>query len=255
VPSKWQFEAFENGGVKSEIMQIMGETVDEYFFDPFAVEPLALPGTKLDGYMPPPPLHDLATSLSLPSTSPDSTTSKNNERRPFAFCAVFKMEDRKGYKELVEGYMREFHNNSDVVLVLRTYIHSGQGISDENFSPYLIRTEIDNHLAWRGLPSSRRNQTNTTRIEIVSEHLPTKELVALYSSCDAFVLSTHAEGWGLPTHEAMIMGLPVITTNFGGSTEFVTEESGLLINVSFLTPTTGDDWLKGGNWANIDIES
>jgi hypothetical protein len=89
----------------------------------------------------------------------------------------------------------------------------------------------------------------------VSEHLPTKELVALYSSCDAFVLSTHAEGWGLPTHEAMIMGLPVITTNFGGSTEFVTEESGLLINVSSLTPTTGDDWLRGGNWASINIDS
>jgi len=51
----------------------------------------------------------------------------------------------------------------------------------------------------------------------------------------------------------MIMGLPVITTGFGGSTEFVTKDSGLLINVSALTPTTGDDWLRGGNWAVINI--
>lgn len=120
---------------------------------------------------------------------------------------------------------------------------------------HICLREIDNHLAWRGLPLSRRDEPGSTRIEVVSEHLPTKELVSLYSSCDAFVLSTHAEGWGLPTHEAMIMGLPVITTNFGGSTEFVTAESGLLINVSSLTPTTGDDWLKGGNWASIDIDS
>ena len=51
------------------------------------------------------------------------------------------------------------------------------------------------------------------------------------------------------------MGLPVITTDFGGSTEFVTEESGLLIKIHGLTATTGDDWLKGGNWARIDIDS
>lgn len=245
VPSQWQLEAFANGGVETSKMQIMGETVDEYFFDPFAVQPLALPGTKLDGH----PRGKSSVQSALSST--DGT-----DKRPFAFCAVFKMEDRKGYKELVEGYMQEFANNSDVVLVLRTYIHSGQGISDENFSPYLIRKEIDDHLAWRRLPLSRRgDDPNATRIEIVSDHLPTQELVSLYSSCDAFVLSTHAEGWGLPTHEAMIMGLPVITTDFGGSTEFVTKESGLLIKVSSLTPTTGDDWLKGGKWAEINISS
>ena len=257
VPSQWQLKAFENGGVMSEKMQIMGETVDEYFFDPFAVDPLALPGTKLDGYPPPPPRYDPETiSEQEQSQSKNKDVHEPETTRPFAFCAVFKMEDRKGYKELVEGYMREFHNRSDVVLVLRTYIHSGQGISDENFSPFLIRKEIDDHLSWRNLPLSRRaNVTNSTRIEIVSEHLPTKELVSLYASCDAFVLSTHAEGWGLPTHEAMIMGLPVITTNFGGSTEFVTEESGLLIDVDSLIPTSGDDWLRGGNWASINISS
>ena len=270
VPSKWQFEAFESAGVKPEKMHVMGETVDEYFFDPHAVQPLALPGTVLDGHPPP----------SAKEKKFESTTELNPamaSKRPFAFCSVFKMEDRKGYKELVEGFIKEFHDNPDVVLVLRTYIHSGHGIADENFSPYLIRKyvvyflyeflffyglyvilmcrEVDDHLTWRGLPLSRRNVSNSTRIEIVSEHLPTKELVSLYSSCDAFVLPTHAEGWGLPTHEAMIMGLPVITTNFGGSTEFVTKESGFLINVSSLIPTTGDEWLKGGNWAAIDIHS
>lgn len=58
---------------------------------------------------------------------------------------------------------------------------------------HLSCREIDMHLAWHNLPLSRRSDDpNATRIEIVSEHLPTKELVALYASCDAFVLSTHA---------------------------------------------------------------
>jgi O-antigen biosynthesis alpha-1,2-mannosyltransferase len=49
------------------------------------------------------------------------------------------------------------------------------------------------------------------------------------------------KGWGLPTHEAMAMGLPVITTNWGGSTEFVTPNSGLLINVTDLIETSGGE--------------
>jgi hypothetical protein len=137
VPSKWQLEAFQNGKVQTEKMQIMGETVDEYFFDPYAVDPLALPGTKLDGYPPP----DITATSTASSVSGDSEQEQGG-KRPFAFCAVFKMEDRKGYKELVEGYMREFADNADVVLMLRTYIHSGEGISDENFSPYLIRQYV-----------------------------------------------------------------------------------------------------------------
>lgn len=135
VPSQWQRKAFLHGGVRDEKMQVMGETVDEYFFDPHAVDPLALPGTTLDGHPPP----NSPSAASPASAGSGQEEGSSGGKRPFAFCAVFKMEDRKGYKELVEGYIREFANNSDVVLVLRTYIHSGQGISDENFSPYLIR--------------------------------------------------------------------------------------------------------------------
>jgi glycosyltransferase involved in cell wall biosynthesis len=67
--------------------------------------------------------------------------------------------------------------------------------------------------------------------KIVSEHLPSHLMPALYAAADCFVLPTHGEGWGLPTMEAMAMGLPVITTNWGGSTEFVTRDTGYLLDV------------------------
>lgn len=115
------------------------------------------------------------------------------------------------------------------------------------------------------------------KIEILNSHLSPGEMVMFYRSCDSFVLPTHAEGscqillfsyligWGLPTHEAMTMGLPVITTNWGGSTEFATSENALLINVSDYVDTTGgkanpsyyfiavDIWLAGHKWARIDV--
>eukprot|EP00602_Paraphysomonas_sp_CaronLab_P000321 CAMPEP_0185031604 /NCGR_PEP_ID=MMETSP1103-20130426/19159_1 /TAXON_ID=36769 /ORGANISM="Paraphysomonas bandaiensis, Strain Caron Lab Isolate" /LENGTH=1396 /DNA_ID=CAMNT_0027567171 /DNA_START=153 /DNA_END=4340 /DNA_ORIENTATION=- len=230
VPSEWQRGAFLDAGVQAEKIQVMPETVDSYYFDPDAVTDLPLPGTILDGY------------------------ARDDPERPYAFCSVFKMEGRKGYKELVEGFMREFLNSSNVVLVLRTYMHTGTGISEDNFNIALIRKEIDDHLKWRGLPVSDASDGKSgPRIEIVAEHLPSWQLVMFYKACDAFVLPTHAEGWGLPTHEAMIMGLPVITTNWGGSTEFVTQESGLLIDVPKLVPTFGDNWLSGYKWASVDV--
>jgi hypothetical protein len=64
---------------------------------------------------------------------------RDDPARPYAFCSVFKMESRKGWKELVESFMREFQHSPNVVLVLRTYMHTGTGIAADNFNPWLIR--------------------------------------------------------------------------------------------------------------------
>jgi hypothetical protein len=64
---------------------------------------------------------------------------RDDPARPYAFCSVFKMESRKGWKELIESFMREFQHSPNVVLVLRTYMHTGTGIAADNFNPWLIR--------------------------------------------------------------------------------------------------------------------
>jgi hypothetical protein len=47
----------------------------------------------------------------------------------------------------------------------------------------------------------------------------------------------------LPTHEAMVMGLPVITTNWGGSTEFATNVSALLVELEGFVNTQSGNML------------
>lgn len=191
VPSEWQRDTFSRSGVEDSRLQVMHETVDSNLYSPASVKPLRLPGSVLDGY------------------------SRDDPQRPFAFCSVFKMEPRKGWKELLRAYITEFMFDSaaaNVVLVLRTYRHSRSFITEEDFSKKLI---MGNITAWiesalggliRRLPHIKR-----PAIEVVSEHLSSKELAMFYRSCDAFVLPTHGEGWGLPTHEAMAMGLPGIS--------------------------------------------
>jgi glycosyltransferase involved in cell wall biosynthesis len=53
----------------------------------------------------------------------------------------------------------------------------------------------------------------------------------------------------------MAMGLPVITTNWGGSTEFVREQWGYLIELDGLTDTSASDpWLRGFKWAKPRLD-
>eukprot|EP00658_Telonema_sp_P-2_P064068 TRINITY_DN5293_c0_g2_i6.p1 TRINITY_DN5293_c0_g2~~TRINITY_DN5293_c0_g2_i6.p1 ORF type:complete len:213 (-),score=24.46 TRINITY_DN5293_c0_g2_i6:29-667(-) len=59
----------------------------------------------------------------------------------------------------------------------------------------------------------------------ITSTLSDSDLVSLYRSMDAFVITTRGEGWGLPISEAMSMGLPTIATDWGGSTEFTSHGS------------------------------
>jgi glycosyltransferase involved in cell wall biosynthesis len=56
------------------------------------------------------------------------------------------------------------------------------------------------------------------------------ELIALYQSCDVFVLPSHAEAFGIAAVEASAVGLPVVATAVGGLTDIVADgETGFLI--------------------------
>ena len=188
VPSQWQKQSFIDSGVSIKKLQVMHETVDSNLFSPESVTPLRLSGSILDGF------------------------ARDDPARPFAFCSVFKMETRKGWKELVRSYVREFiFQETNVVLILRTYRHSGTGLSEQDFSKKLIMGNITEWIdSSMGIITKRLPSIKLPRIEVVSEHLSSKELAMFYKACDAFVLPTHGEGWGLPTHEAMVMGLPGI---------------------------------------------
>jgi glycosyltransferase involved in cell wall biosynthesis len=56
-----------------------------------------------------------------------------------------------------------------------------------------------------------------------------KQKLILFSSADIFVFPTLYEGFGIPIIEAMVFGLPVISTNIPVINEIVTEDVGLLV--------------------------
>lgn len=64
---------------------------------------------------------------------------------------------------------------------------------------------------------------------IYRERLEQKYMPAVYKACDAFLLPTKYEIFGMVLLEAMYYGLPVFTTYNGGSSTLMNEKNGIVI--------------------------
>lgn len=67
------------------------------------------------------------------------------------------------------------------------------------------------------------------RVDIVRDHLTTKQMSDWYSSLHVFASGSACEGWGRHQQEAMATGRPVIGVNFGGITEFWNPTNGYAV--------------------------
>merc|ERR1711972_1291395 len=94
-----------------------------------------------------------------------------------------------------------------------------------------------------------RARTPLARHKVHSEDLPLKTLPRLYRAADAFVIPTRGEGWGRPHVEAMSMALPVIATNWSGSTEFLSETCSLPLRIDGLVEVEQGSGPAGHKWA------
>jgi glycosyltransferase involved in cell wall biosynthesis len=82
--------------------------------------------------------------------------------------------------------------------------------------------------------------------------VPQALLPGVYAACDAFVLASRGEGWGRPHSEAMAMGLPVLATNWSGSTEFMHDANSYPLRVAALAPIP-DGAFAGHLQAEVDV--
>lgn len=72
------------------------------------------------------------------------------------------------------------------------------------------------------------------RIQLITETLDRPEVLGLINACDAYVSLHRAEGFGRTLAEAMLLGKPVIATNYSGNVDFCEEKSSELINYKLI---------------------
>jgi len=162
-----------------------------------------------------------------------------NNIQAYKFLYVGKLEERKSTPELIVTFDHAFRDNPDVRLVLCT----------QSFKKDFDYNHCIQSLGLR----------HPEKILHVGPFASTLELAALYRSCDAFVMPTRAEGWGLPIIEAMACGLPVIVTGYSALTDFVTNENAYLINFKMTDIEKPLGWhthsktTNYGQWAEPDF--
>jgi len=160
--------------------------------------------------------------------------------KAYKFLYVGKFEKRKGTKLLIRVFDETFKDNDHVRLVLCSHTYK----KDFDFKNFIKQLELH----------------HPEKIIRVGPFARNENLADLYRSCNAFVIPTRAEGWGLPVIEAMACGLPVIVTGYSGLTEYATNKNAFLIDYELekIRKPFGlqveSQSTNYGEWAKPDIE-
>ncbi|WP_436493061.1 FkbM family methyltransferase [Actinokineospora sp. HUAS TT18] len=91
------------------------------------------------------------------------------------------------------------------------------------------------------------------RIELMERYLSVEEMDELYATSDCYVSLHRSEGFGLTVAEAMVRGMPVISTDYSSTPEFLDSSTGWPVPYSLTT--VGADarpYHEGAVWAAPD---
>lgn len=159
----------------------------------------------------------------------------------YKFYSIFQWQPRKGYNELLSAYFEEFKYGEEVVLIIKTNTIPG----------------LDEKTIISEIKKIKNYYNSSAKVFLITEYLENIDIYSLHNYSDCFVLPHYGEGWGMPIHEAAIFGNPVITTKFGGITEFL-DSNVYWINHN-MVPVSGMEWnpvyKSSQNWARPDINS
>ncbi len=124
---------------------------------------------------------------------------------PFKFLNVGWLKENKGHEDLLRAFAKAFTDKDEVELVI-----GGGGTLLDDLKNLSCELGIQKRVHFLG---------DLSRNEVLSQ----------MQSCDAFVLSSHGETFGVVLIEAMACGKPCVATACGGPNNIIDDESGVLV--------------------------
>ena len=178
------------------------------------------------------------TSRSHTSRATSSAACPYDRSCPLLLCVgrSTELEERKGWRELVYAFMREFSADDDVALFIHTYLHA----SADQRNPYRVQHALLQYI--RSLNLTEQPSPPYSSVHVVTQTIPTSWLPRFYSAFSAFVLPTHGEGWCLPMAEALMSGLPLLATNASTHLQYVHADNAYLLPVVGYERAAGPEW-------------
>ena len=194
----------------------------------------------------PTPAHRPSGQKIIQFSGPDKSLKISDST--FKFYSIFQWNERKGYKKLIRAYFEEFSGQENVVLILKVnpINHKLHGLEK-------IKKDI---LKIKRFVSVRK--TKLPKIFLITNNLDNKSISNIHYSCDAFVLPHNGEGWGMPIHDAINNKNFIITTNFGGITEWLNEDNSFPIDYTMtrVPEMNWNPWYANyQSWANPSLKS
>ena len=139
----------------------------------------------------------------------------------------------QGWRILLEAFAREFAASEGTVLYILTSSFHSDSEFDKHIQDFIATLNLS-----RVAPPVR-----------VLTQVPQNDMPGLYNGADAFVLPSRGEGWGRPHVEAMASGIPVIATNWSGTTAFMDDSNAYPLRIEGLVaiqegPFAGHMWAQ-----------
>jgi len=135
------------------------------------------------------------------------------ERFTFVLNKGFRnLEDRGGTQYAIQAYLEEFTGKDNVELIVK--INPAYGIPNIQ--------QLINEI-------KPKDKTDFGMVNINTDNIPYNILVDLYNKGNVFVMPTRAESFGIPGIESMACGVPIITSSFGGQTDYANKDNSWII--------------------------
>jgi len=92
-------------------------------------------------------------------------------------------------------------------------------------------------------------------IIIINEQMTYGETLSLMNCCDCYVSLHRSEGFGYTLAEAMLLGKPVIATDYSGTKDFINKATAFPVKYKLKPLEAGDyPFWEGQRWADPDLE-
>lgn len=163
------------------------------------------------------------------------------------FYSIFEWTDRKNPLGLLDAYWREFQNDENVGLLIKTYFRN---FTIQN--KRMIRQAIAKAKAKSGLEKF-------PPVFVYMDLMDRRHIMRLHKTGHCYVTPHRGEGWGLPIVEAVLAGNDVITTAYGGVSEWLQRANAAACLDYEMVPLTGMDhsraWYDGDQkWADPRVD-
>lgn len=136
----------------------------------------------------------------------DNFSIKENNKEEFTFFSLAFLEGEKGMDTLIKAFNKGFKNTNTNLII------GGEGSQKEELIKLTETLGITDQVKFLGA-------------------LTREEVSYNMRECDAFVLASRYETFGVVYIEALASGKPIIGTYNGGAEDIITKENGILVDI------------------------